>query len=254
MTVHADTMPVNGSSGNGQAGNQHAGNRQILSHHLAELRASGLTDETITVAHIFSVTDRYQLAELLNWNNCSGRMVPAIAFPFFGANGLTGYTRELNLMLRGWRKENAYKYESPRGRSNEIYVPPGTIATLADPTVALLITEGEKKALKATQEGFHTIGLVGPYGWKKSKTEELHPSMARIAWQGRDVFIVFDSDRETNPQIRDAESRLALQLQRHGANVRIVKFPPGPPAPMASRKKSGSTIFCSPMGSTHCGS
>ena len=89
----------------------------------------------------------------------------------------------------------------------------------------LLITEGEKKALKATQEGFSCIGLVGVYGWKDGKRERLLPSLERIAWKDRQAIIVFDSDAADNPNVRDAESRLAKQLTDRGAIVRVVRLP-----------------------------
>jgi putative DNA primase/helicase len=242
-TVHAATTPVNG-----QAGDQPFGNRQILPHHLAELRASGLTDETIAAARIYSETNHNELARTLNWNSAHRTRVPAIVFPFWSADGRpTDYARA-KLDSPRTIKGKLAKYESPREHRNEVYIPPLAIASLADATIPILISEGEKKTLKATQEGFPCIGLVGIFGWKQSGTEQLHPSMARIAWQGRDVFIVFDSDRETNAQIRDAESRLALQLQRRGANVKIVHIPPGQPDADGNASKVGLDDFLVAQG------
>ena len=64
-----------------------------------------------------------------------------------------------------------------------------------------MITEGEKKAAKADQEGFPCIGLVGVWGWQQARTRdnpdaarELIPDLAAVAWQGRTVFLVYDSD------------------------------------------------------------
>ena len=210
-SVHLPAAGVNGRAQN----DDEVGGHQLLPHHREALCASGLTDETNAAAGIYSVIDRHELAQLLLRRGVPARMVPALAFPFHDSNGFTGYTRVKPDNPR-WQDRHPVKYESPRGRSNEIYFPPNSIAALADPTVPLIVTEGEKKSLAADQAGYPCIGLVGVYGWKLPRSEQLHPSMAHIAWQGRDVYIVFDSDRETNPDIRDAERRLALQLQRQG--------------------------------------
>src|SRR5207253_6981439 len=43
------------------------------------------------------------------------------------------------------------------GQPNRAYLPPETRRVLSDPGVPLLITEGEKKAAKADQEGFQCV-------------------------------------------------------------------------------------------------
>ena len=81
--------------------------------------------------------------------------------------------------------------------------------------------------LKATQEGFSCIGLVGVFGWKDGRSERLLPALERVAWNGRPVRIVFDSDAADNPQVADAETRLAKHLMDRGAVVRVVRLPAG---------------------------
>ena len=100
---------------------------------------------------------------------------------------------------------------------------------LADIGQAIIITEGEFKALASTQHGFACIGLVGVYGWAEKKKESLLPEMERIAWQGRKVYIAFDSDITDNPNVQDAEARLAAHLTNRGAIVKVVRIPAGPP-------------------------
>ena len=198
----------------------------LLRHHLAELRKSGLSNKTITAAGIYSEDDPQHLAELLNRVQVVKKLAPAIVYPFFGAKGQNGYSRIKPDTPRIYN-DKAVKYESPRGRSNEIYLPPGVADVLERADVELLITEGEKKALKANQEGFPCIGLVGVYGWKDGKRERLLPALEWVAWEGRPVWIVFDSDGTDNPQVRNAEARLALLLANHGSMVRVVRLPAG---------------------------
>src|SRR5262249_47682102 len=53
------------------------------------------------------------------------------------------------------------KYLSPKGAGNRLYVPPGVEVVLSEHTRPLWLTEGEKKALKAVQEGLHCIAVPG---------------------------------------------------------------------------------------------
>jgi len=205
----------------------------LLPHHLAELRASGLSDETIRATGILSQDNYVALATILNWRRLPKKLAPAIVFPYFDADGSrTGYCRIKPDRPRFYARKPV-KYESPRGRSNEAYFPPGTLIDkladkLADKAYELLITEGEKKTICAAQYGYLCLGLVGVFGWKDGKRECLLPALDRIAWKGRRVYLVFDSDAVDNPDVQDAESRLAAQLLNREAGVRVVRLPSGP--------------------------
>jgi putative DNA primase/helicase len=112
-----------------------------------------------------------------------------------------------------------------------------------DSTQALLIDEGEKKSLCATQHGFLCIGLVGVLGWKEKGRESLLPALERIAWKDRLVYIVFDSDITTNEDVQSAESRLAVLLKNRGAKVRVCRIPEGPAAADGKPTKQGLDDF-----------
>ena len=210
----------------------------LLQHHRAELRASGLTDETIIAAGIYSEVSPQALAEILHWSRPPRQLPPAIVFPYHGTRGPIGYSR---IKADNPRQSNGspVKYESPRGLPNEIYLPPNTIGLLADTNVPLIITEGEKKALAADQHDHPCVGLVGAFGWKAKGQETLLPSLEHIAWRGRDVFIVFDSDIRHKADVQDAETRLAAMLVQRGANVKVVRLSDGPPDEEGSPGKIG---------------
>jgi putative DNA primase/helicase len=199
----------------------------VLPHHLVELRRSGLTDDTIRAAGIRSEVSPIKVAALLDWKRCSSKICPVMVFPFIDADGRNGYSRikpDRPRRIAG----DPVKYESPRGQPNQIYLPPGVAGILDDPTCELLITEGEKKSLCATQSGFPCIGLVGVFGWKEKGRESFLPSLERIVWKDRSVYLVFDSDIVTNENVQAAESRLAILLQNRGAKVRVCRIPEGP--------------------------
>ena len=184
----------------------------LLDHHVAELRRSGLTDETSTAAGIYSEVAPANLAALLDWKKYPSKCAPAIVFPFSTPNGRNGYCRVKPDRPRQCGGK-AVKYESPKGQPNQVYLRPGVGDVLADPTRVLLVTEGEKKSLCASQYGFPCLGLVGVFGWKEKNRESLLPALERVAWKDRPVYIVFDSDIATKEDVQDAEARLACHLK-----------------------------------------
>lgn len=215
---------------------------KLIDPHYQELKASGLTDETIERAGIYTETRQSSQAVLLNWVNVPAKMGPAIVYPFHRADGSNGYSRLKFDRPRKLQKKPV-KYESPRGVPNEIYIPPGTFAALDNPQAELLITEGEKKALCVDQHGLPCIGLVGVYGWKEGKHERLILPLQRIAWKGRKVYIAFDSDLADKTEMQDAESRLAHHLGQLGAVVRCVRLSAGEPGDDGKPRKVGLDDF-----------
>ena len=150
----------------------------VLDHHHEHLQSSGLSDETIMAAGIWTAVHPEPVGEILGWARSQKRLVPSLVFPYRGVNGSSGYARiklDRPLIIGG----KPAKYLSPKGRANEIYLPPGVIDLLQQVDVPLCVTEGEKKSLKATQEKFPCIGLVGVYGWKDGRSERLLPALER---------------------------------------------------------------------------
>jgi hypothetical protein len=167
----------------------------------------------------------------LNWNDrYQGRLGPCLVIPYFTADGTaTGYHRlKPDRPRPDQTNGKAIKYEAPKGMSPLAYFPSGgvTAEALPDPQAALLITEGEKKALKADQEGFACIGLSGVWSWGKGG--ELLPCLAALPWEGRHVYVVFDDDAATNTNVQRAESALTRALSEKGADVRTIRLPSGP--------------------------
>jgi putative DNA primase/helicase len=206
--------------------------------HLADLRASGLSDPTIRDARLYTVVSPQRVSRLLGWRRPATTLGVCLAFPFRAADGtVSDYVRLKPSKPRVARNGKAIKYESPIGRPNRVYFPPAVWRLLNDPSVPLLITEGEKKSLKATQEGFPCLGLVGVWGWCRPRPRDasgrgtgpfyLIDDLAAVAWKGREVAIVYDSDAATNPNVLWAERLLAAALRWHGAAVAVVRLPGG---------------------------
>lgn len=87
----------------------------------------------------------------------------------------------------------------------------------------IYITEGPKKAISLSKEGYSCIGLLGTnHGIHKS---DLCHELKQVKWKDRHVYIVFDNDKLNNRQIQQSESELAETLKKHGAKVHIVELP-----------------------------
>jgi hypothetical protein len=231
-----NTSQVNAGAMNGP-GN---GKPVLLPHHLADLRRSGLSDEQIAACGFRSTTDRKEIGSILNWNGYNGRLGPCLVIPYFNPNGpFSGYSRikpDRPLARKG-QKGKAPKYESPVGQGNHAYFPPSFADALADPECPFLLTEGEKKAARADQEGFGCIGLPGVWSWAQKAEKDgyskprggrkLIADLEAIDWRRRRVFLVYDSDAATNENVVWAEYYLAAELEKRGALVKVVRLPAG---------------------------
>jgi putative DNA primase/helicase len=220
----------------------------LCSAHLAELRASGLNDDTIRAAKIYTEYDAERIKNNLNWKTGGPQKWQhgqALVFPFRSLIGVTipEYRRVKLSQARQskatkLRPAKTIKYESPMGMRNYAYFAPDFAELSQDIAAPIFITEGEKKALKLWQEIRRAVvGLVGVWGFalKRERDKDgkaigdrkLLPELEAINWQGRTVWIVYDSDAKQNAEVRRAETALAEELAKRGATVRIIRLPEG---------------------------
>lgn len=131
----------------------------IAADHWVKLLGSGLSDDTIAAAGVYTETDAVRLAAMLRR---STRRVPALIFPFFDREGRRinyAVARPSNPRVKG--NGEPVKYETPFGLGNRAYFPPAALEAINTHGELLLITEGILKALAATQAGVPCIGLMG---------------------------------------------------------------------------------------------
>ena len=183
--------------------------------HLVDLRASGLSDETIREAGLCSADA--PTTQALGFHNS-----PALVIPY---PGHPGYVRIKPDEPRIDNKGRPVKYESPRGGTNHLYFPVATRLRALRMGVTggrIIITEGEKKALAADQEGFSTMAVPGVWGWCSAGA--IH-ELVQINWRDREAVIVFDSDVVRKVDVKEATSALVEYLQTLGATVRVARLP-----------------------------
>jgi hypothetical protein len=124
------------------------------------------------------------------------------------------------------------KYETCGGSRLAIHVPRRVRPWLKHRTRELWITEGCKKTLSGVGAGLCIIGLMGVDGWvvrmQPNLPSEPLPDWDEIELRRRQVFIAFDSDVMTKPEVKGARDRLTVFLRKRGATVFPVYIPNGP--------------------------
>ena len=185
---------------------------------LADLRKSGLTDETILAAKFHSVPPRL-INKILGFN---AKIDSLLEIPYPG----TDFSRYKLFPPLTNREGNEIKYFQAKDSAPRLYVPPGF-----DCTKKLWpITEGEKKALKATQDGLNCLGLGGIWNFATKNGNgqpELIPDLKNIPLKNKTIWIVPDADFKVKDHVKRAVYRLAQLLEAEGATVFIVELPDG---------------------------
>jgi hypothetical protein len=193
--------------------------------HVTDLKASGLSDETIQLCGLYSASDD-QVKAILGFN--AG---PGLAIPYRSLNGKNGFTRIKPNVPFLDRYGKPSKYLTPKGAGNRLYIPPLIPAEqVRDCKTPLFITEGEKKAIKACQEGLCCIAVPGVWSWKQRNGNHSVPipDLDLIDWKYRTVYLVFDSDLRAKREVASALYELNKELERRGAHVRKIDLPDGP--------------------------
>jgi len=155
---------------------------------------------------------------------------------FIGANKQVQFRPDIPKKTNG--KER--KYESPVGEF-DAFLPPSPDNPLywdieslkreafyINDVPYILITEGCFKAIAGCSNGYPTISLLGvEQGLTGSKRDPekqrfLVPALRRLVEAGFGFIIAFDADALTNPNICEAERKLAKQLGKFNAPVRSI--------------------------------
>lgn len=132
------------------------------------------------------------------------------------------------------------KYVGPPGRPDMLYLVPGVSQSfLGDPSLPIVITEGECKTLalwrlanygSQRRPRFLPLGISGVYNWRGTIGKTVGPDGSRldvkgaipdldwIVWQSRPVVIAYDADAVAKEVVRTARSELDAYLRGRGAS------------------------------------
>ena len=124
---------------------------------------------------------------------------------------------------------NRGKYLNPKGETTKLFRPLELSSEkLQDKNSPIIITEGCKKAIKATLEGFDCISLGGVYNWKCNPlkrndienfneidvydSQDIIPDLRNFDVAGKVIYLCYDSDMFYKEQVKQALYKLAAYL------------------------------------------
>lgn len=187
-----------------------SGNLALPFHpeHLADLRASGLTDDTIRSAGVYSIRP-CDIAHFFNLRRGVPKEIrTALCFPYQGGE----FAR-----IKLFPAVGKMKYSQPPKTGARLYLP---FAISAEP---LFVVEGEKKTLAGYQAGLNVAGIGGLWNWMTNG--EPIDDLKVVEWNGREATIIPDSDVWTRPDLLRAVYALGRELQSQGASVYVARIP-----------------------------
>ena len=176
--------------------------------HLADLRKSGLTEDTIRAAGVYSIRPRDIALFFSARKGVPPSIETALCFPYQGGE----FAR-----IKLFPALGKMKYAQPPGTSARLYMPFPIGAG------AVYVCEGEKKTLAAHQAGMNAAGIGGLWNWL-IKGEAID-DLKLIEWDGRDVVIIPDSDVFQRQDLLRAVYALGRELRERGAAVSVAEIP-----------------------------
>jgi hypothetical protein len=153
-------------------------------------------------------------------------------------------------ITRGWQlrpdrpRAKGPKYETPTGVSPVVDVHPRMLEEVRHGEEPLWITEGCKKGDALTSRGLPALALAGVWMWcvPKVRPYRLKPCFDHVRLEGRRVYVVFDNDAVTKPEVQQALAALVAALEGAGAEVRVVYLPAGKQKGVDDYLASGHTV------------
>ena len=182
----------------------------LAPEHRADLRKSGLTDETIAANLLRSVPPS-MIPRLLGFDLSAVRS--ALLFPFRAPDG--GFMDHVRLKVFPTLTDasgHTVKYLQPKGSRPRVYFISTCLMDVIEGDRPLWVVEGEKKALAVSQLGLPAVGIAGVEGWHQKGSRALVEDFSAMRLRDRIVEVVPDADVDTNPAVRRAMERFGEAL------------------------------------------
>lgn len=219
---------------------------ELFQSHLDRLRSSAISLDIIKERGYRSITGSNPELRNLGFKEKQCRRPAGILIPMYGANGsVNGYQYRPDnprSMVKEGGKTREIKYETPAGGENHFDIHPRIKDNAGNPAVPCWITEGVKKGDSLVTAGAQfVISLPGVWNWRgmnKSGGKVAVPDFEDVAWNERMVYLCFDSDSWSKPEVAAALNRLASLIRSKGAEVRVLKLPAG-----TDEKKTGADDY-----------
>lgn len=195
---------------------------RLFPQHRRLIDASAIDLEIARQRGYCSVTTKAEL-EKLRFSRIQ-QNVPALLIPQWTVHGDIGGYQIRSDDPRIDKNGKRLKYESPSKSTPVLDVPPAIRDKLRNRDTPLWITEGSRKADSAVSKGLCCISIPGVWGWKEKGV----PLAAwdEILLKSRAIYLAFDSDVLTKPNVYTALFRFKRFLEGRGGEVNVVVLPP----------------------------
>ena len=192
------------------------------SHGRMLFEESGISPDVAAARGYRTIRHRSEVpAEFANWQRRLGLLVPT-----HSPSGTSGHQLRPERPIKR-KKGNAPKYETAEGAEIRLDVNPLMLEEVRAGAGDLWLTEGCKKVDALTSQGLPTVGIIGVWNFAEpgSKSRVPLPCWAHVRTKGRRVYVVYDADASTNPDVQEALRRLVAMLEGLGAKVLVVYLP-----------------------------
>jgi len=203
----------------------------LLPHHFEQLtQGSGIAPEVIRGRGYCSIVppEGYTVLKQLGFARAQAKLTPGLLIPILDIDGQPVLYQYKPDEPRLDSKGKPIKYETPRGARMRLDCAADQRESLGNPGIPLWVTEGIKKLDALRTHDLCAIGILGTSNWRGSNVDGgkvALPDWERVALNDRDVYIVFDSDVITKPQVQGALRRLRGFLAQRGARPVTVLLP-----------------------------
>jgi Protein of unknown function (DUF3631)/Domain of unknown function (DUF3854) len=211
--------------------------RRLVDRHREQLeRESAIAPEVIEGRGYFSIERTAELKPL-GFGTDPAR-APALALPLHCTVKGEPPSYSLRLDTPVVTNGRTRKYLFPYRWDPHLDVHPNALAAVRSnrlppdgKVLPLFVTEGAKKADALLSAGARAVlSIPGVWNWKGKNAGDgvtTLPDWDDVHLKGRRVFLTFDSDAMTNPQVATARRRLGEWLGHRGAEVLYVLLPAG---------------------------
>lgn len=216
--------------------NGHSPDDGLVKLALADVQKSGLASETLERAGVkIFQGDKNVLKDRLGFASINGqpllKVCRLVEFPYFDEEGtLISYIYKLIPSIAD-KQGKEIRYLHAKDKPALPYILPAVWDIKDKPHKPAWISEGVKKALALLQYERCCIALPGAWNFKAGQNSEeldndknLWAELEFFQWQGRTVYLAFDSDLWTNPSVRSALYELSCKLYERGGIVKIVTW------------------------------
>jgi putative DNA primase/helicase len=201
----------------------------LLPQHEALVRASAISPLVAAARGYRSVSRKADL-ERLGFSSRQAN-VPALLIPVYNGRGEAVLYLSRPDTPRIGREGKPVEYEVPRAAAPVVDVPPSVAPHLGDLDRPLVITAGVRQADAAASAGLAAVALLGAldcHGRGRDGDPAAFADWESMALAGRKVYLALDTQATEMRQAREAVGRLQRFLEWRGAEVAVIRLPPGP--------------------------